>query len=400
MKKKVVLAYSGGLDTSFCIKYLTSEKDCEVHAVTINTGGFDDAEMKSIGEKALALGATSFKSIDARESFYQNCLRYLVYGNVLRGNVYPLSVSAERVFQALEILNFAKSIDAHAVAHGSTGAGNDQVRFDIIFQILGNHIEVITPIRELRLSRQEEVTYLQQHGIALNWEKAQYSINKGLWGTSVGGKETLTSDTSLPESAYPSQLKRNDSEKLTLHFTHGELSGIEGYEITNKVELIAKLAEISSAFAIGRDTHVGDTIIGIKGRVGFEAPAALIIIKAHQLLEKHTLSKWQTYWKDQLANWYGMFLHEAQYLDPSMRDIESFLEHSQANVTGAVHISLHPYRFELNGVDSDFDLMRSDFGVYGEMNNAWSGDDVKGFTKILGNATHIFQNVQAKNQKI
>jgi len=400
MKKKVVLAYSGGLDTSFCIKYLTSEKDCEVHAVTINTGGFDDAEMKSIGEKALALGATSFKSIDARESFYQNCLRYLVYGNVLRGNVYPLSVSAERVFQALEILNFAKSIDAHAVAHGSTGAGNDQVRFDIIFQILGNHIEVITPIRELRLSRQEEVTYLQQHGVALNWEKAQYSINKGLWGTSVGGKETLTSDTSLPESAYPSQLKRNDSEKLTLHFTHGELSGIEGYEITNKVELIAKLAEISSAFAIGRDTHVGDTIIGIKGRVGFEAPAALIIIKAHQLLEKHTLSKWQTYWKDQLANWYGMFLHEAQYLDPSMRDIESFLEHSQANVTGSVHISLHPYRFELNGVDSDFDLMRSDFGVYGEMNNAWSGDDVKGFTKILGNATHIFQNVQSKNQKI
>ncbi len=397
--KKVVLAYSGGLDTSFCVKYLTVEKNYEVHAAIVNTGGFSGEELKRLEEKALALGAKSFTAIDALDDFYKNCIRYLVYGNILRGSVYPLSVSAERMFQALCIIKHAESIGAKAVAHGSTGAGNDQVRFDIVFQTLGDDIEIITPIRDLKLSRQEEVDYLQKHGVELSWEKAQYSINKGIWGTSVGGKETLTSDLPLPESAYPSQIQTTESTAISLQFEKGEIVGINKEKFEHPVQAIQHLEKLASQYAIGRDTHIGDTIIGIKGRVGFEASAALIIIKAHQLLEKHTLSKWQTYWKEQLANWYGMFLHEAQFLEPVMRDIEVFLEKTQDNVTGDVFVQLHPYRFELQGIRSDFDLMRSDFGTYGEINTAWSGDDVKGFTKILGNSTKIWQSVQKRNKK-
>ena len=398
--KKVVLAYSGGLDTSFCIKYLTIEKNYEVHAAIVNTGGFSVEELKKLEEKALFLGAKSFTAIDALDDFYKNCVRYLIYGNILRGGVYPLSVSAERMFQALSIMHHAESIGAKAVAHGSTGAGNDQVRFDIVFQTLGDDIEIITPIRDLKLSRQEEVDYLQKHGVELSWEKAQYSINKGIWGTSVGGKETLTSDTSLPDSAYPSQIKKIEPSVVSLQFKKGEIVGINGKKFKHPTQAILKLEELASAYAIGRDTHVGDTIIGIKGRVGFEAPAALITVKAHQLLEKHTLSKWQMYWKEQLANWYGMFLHEAQFLEPVMRDIEVFLEKTQDNVTGEVFVQLHPYRFELQGINSNFDLMRSDFGTYGEVNKAWSGEDVKGFTKILGNSTKIWKAVQKKNKKV
>ena len=397
--KKVVLAYSGGLDTSFCVKYLTVEKNYEVHAAIVNTGGFSDEELKRLEEKALALGAKSFTAIDALDDFYKNCIRYLVYGNILRGGVYPLSVSAERMFQALCVIKHAESIGAKAVAHGSTGAGNDQVRFDIVFQTLGDDIEIITPIRDLKLSRQEEVDYLQKHGVELSWEKAQYSVNKGIWGTSVGGKETLTSDLPLPESAYPSQIQATESTTISLQFVKGEIVGINKERFEHPVQAIQHLEKLASQYAIGRDTHIGDTIIGIKGRVGFEAPASLIIIKAHQLLEKHTLSKWQTYWKEQLANWYGMFLHEAQFLEPVMRDIEVFLEKTQDNVTGDVFVQLHPYRFELQGIVSEFDLMRSDFGTYGEINTAWSGDDVKGFTKILGNSTKIWQSVQKRNKK-
>lgn len=391
--KKVVLAYSGGLDTSFCIKYLTAEKGCEIHAVTVDTGGFSPAELAVMEQKAYDLGAKSFAVVDAVKNYYDECIKYLVFGNVLRGGVYPLSVSAERMFQALNIIHYANKIGATAVAHGSTGAGNDQVRFDLVFQTLGNDLEIITPIRDLRLSRQAEIEFLAKHGVEYSWEKAQYSINKGLWGTSVGGKETLTSDTALPDSAYPSQLQKEDPSVISLEFEKGELVGIDNQRFTHSVEAIQALEKLATPYAIGRDIHVGDTIIGIKGRVGFEAASALITIKAHQLLEKHTLTKWQTYWKDQMANWYGMFLHEAQFLDPVMRDIEAFLTHSQATVTGKVHVKLLPYRFELQGITSDFDLMNAGFGVYGEMNNAWSGDDVKGFTKILGNQTKIWQHV-------
>ncbi|MEO0040685.1 MAG: hypothetical protein RL329_133 [Bacteroidota bacterium] len=400
MSKKVILAYSGGLDTSFCIQYLTVEKGMEVHAVTVNTGGFSEDDLQKMEAKAYLLGAKSFKAVDAVRDFYDNCIKYLIFGNVLRNQTYPLSVSAERMFQALEVVKYARIVGAKAVAHGSTGAGNDQVRFDLVFNTLGDDLEIITPIRDLRLSRQAEIEYLQQKGFSLNWEKAKYSINKGIWGTSVGGQETLTSDKPLPESAYPSQLELKKSSVIQLHFKNGELKGIDNQSFAHPVEAIEALEKLASPYAIGRDIHVGDTIIGIKGRVGFEAPAALISIKAHHLLEKHILTKWQAYWKEQLSNWYGMLLHEAQFLDPVMRNIETFLTDTQQNVTGTVHVKLLPYRFELQGIDSQYDLMNAKFGSYGEMNNAWSGEDVKGFTKILGNQQRIHQFVnQLKTTK-
>lgn len=394
--KKVVLAYSGGLDTSYCVKYLSNEKELEVHACIVNTGGFSKKELKAIKEKAYFLGAKSFKIVNAVPDYYKKCIRYLIYGNILRNNTYPLSVSAERMFQALAVVEHAKSLNAKYVAHGSTGAGNDQVRFDLVFNVLGDDLEVITPIRDRQLSRQEEIEYLKKQGVEWTWEKAQYSINQGIWGTSVGGKETLTSHQSLPESAYPTQLKTKKTQELTLHFKKGELKGINDKKYKNPVKAIQTLQKIAAPFAIGRDTHVGDTIIGIKGRVGFEAAAPLIIIKAHHLLEKHTLTKWQQYWKEQLANWYGMLLHEGQYLDPVMRNIETFLEDTQGNVTGKVIIKLLPYRFELQGIESKFDLMSNVFGSYGEMNKAWSGQDVRGFTKILGNQSKIHKLVNGE----
>lgn len=399
-KEKVVLAYSGGLDTSFCIKYLSEEKKLEVHALTVNTGGFSERELKTIEEKAYELGAASFKCIDAVPDYYEKCIRYLIFGNILRNNTYPLSVSAERMFQALEVANYAQTIGAKAIAHGSTGAGNDQVRFDLVFNILGQDLEIITPIRDMQLSREAEIEYLQKHGVSYSWEKAKYSINQGLWGTSVGGVETLTSHQSLPESAYPSQMESTQPETIELTFEKGEPSLLNGNSFEHPTKLIEALNDLAAPFAIGRDIHVGDTIIGIKGRVGFEAAAPLILIKAHHLLEKHVLTKWQQYWKEQLANWYGMLLHEGQYLDPVMRNIETFMEDTQTPVTGTVHIKLHPYRFELIGIESEYDLMNTAFGHYGEMNKGWSGEDVKGFTKILGNQSkiHHFVNRQVENQ--
>lgn len=394
--KKVVLAYSGGLDTSFCVKYLSEDLGLEVHALTVDTGGFDQAELDEIEKRAFALGAKTVEVIDAVPAFYQQCVRYLIYGNVLRNNTYPLSVSAERMFQALQVVEYAKQIGADSIAHGSTGAGNDQVRFDLVFNILGPGLEVITPIRDMQLSRQAEIEYLEKHGVTWSWEKAKYSINQGLWGTSVGGAETLTSHQSLPEEAYPSQLQEQAPTEVELHFEKGELKGINDQAFDHPWEAIAHLNQIAKPYAIGRDVHVGDTIIGIKGRVGFEAAAPVIILKAHHLIEKHTLTKWQQYWKEQLANWYGMLLHEGQYLDPVMRNIESFLEDTQGTVTGKAIVKLLPYRFELVGMQSDYDLMNSDFGHYGEMNKAWSGEDVKGFTKILANQVKIHHLVNQK----
>jgi argininosuccinate synthase len=397
---KVVLAYSGGLDTSFCVKYLTKEKGLEVHAVIINTGGFSEAELKVIEKKAYELGAKSFEAIDVTHKYYEECLKYLIYGNVLRNNTYPLSVSAERMFQALEVANYANKVGATKVAHGSTGAGNDQIRFDLTFQVLGNNLEIITPIRDLQLSRQAEIEYLQENGVDWSWEKAKYSVNQGLWGTSIGGVETLTSDEALPESAYPSQLEKTAPTKLTLHFEKGELKGINDQNFEHPVQAIQALQTLAAPYAIGRDIHVGDTIIGIKGRVGFEAAAPMIIIKAHHLLEKHTLTKWQQHWKDQLANWYGMMLHEGQFLEPVARNMETFMEDTQQHVSGQVHLVLLPYRFELMGITSDNDLMKSSFGVYGEMNKGWSADDAKGFIKILANPQQIYYSVHgSKPQK-
>jgi len=389
--KKLVLAYSGGLDTSYCLKTL-SQEGYEVHAVSINTGGFSDKEIEEQEQKAYAMGATTYRSINALQTFYNKIVQYLIYGNVLKNNTYPLSVSAERIVQAIEIIQYAKSIDAAYIAHGSTGAGNDQVRFDLIFQVLAPAIQIITPIRDQQLSREAEIAYLKSEGIEMSWEKAQYSINQGLWGTSVGGSETLTSDKTLPSEAYPSQLTATESKKITLEFEQGELVEING--VSGKpVALIQQLQEIAKEYAIGRDIHVGDTIIGIKGRVGFEAAAPLIIIKAHHLLEKHTLSKWQQFQKEQMGSFYGMLLHEGNYLDAVMRDIEAFLKSSQKTVNGSVIVSLHPYRFEVEGVQSPNDLMNASFGSYGEMNKGWTADDAKGFIKITANAHTIYGSV-------
>ena len=389
--KKLVLAYSGGLDTSYCLKTL-SQEGYEVHAVSVNTGGFSHKEIEEQEQKAYAMGATTYRSINALQTFYDKIVQYLIYGNVLKNNTYPLSVSAERIVQAIEIIQYAKSIDAAYIAHGSTGAGNDQVRFDLIFQVLAPAIQIITPIRDQQLSREAEIAYLKSEGIKMSWEKAQYSINQGLWGTSVGGSETLTSDKTLPSEAYPSQLTATESKKITLEFEQGELVGING--VSGKpVALIQQLQEIAKEYAIGRDIHVGDTIIGIKGRVGFEAAAPLIIIKADHLLEKHTLSKWQQFQKEQMGSFYGMLLHEGNYLDAVMRDIEAFLKSSQKTVNGSVIVSLHPYRFELEGVQSPNDLMNASFGSYGEMNKGWTADDAKGFIKITANAHTIYGSV-------
>ncbi len=389
--KKLVLAYSGGLDTSYCLKTL-SQEGYEVHAVSVNTGGFSTEEIATQEKNAYAMGASTYRSIDALQSFYDKIVKYLIFGNVLKNNTYPLSVSAERIVQAIEIIEYAKSIDAQYIAHGSTGAGNDQVRFDLIFQVLAPSIEIITPIRDKQLSREAEIDYLKSQGINLSWEKAQYSINQGLWGTSVGGSETLTSHQSLPDSAYPSPLKESTPKKIILSFKAGELVALNG-KSDDAVSLIQQLQTIAKDYAIGRDIHVGDTIIGIKGRVGFEAAAPMIILKAHHLLEKHTQTKWQQFQKEQMANFYGMQLHEGNYLDAVMRDIEAFLQSSQKTVNGDVFVTLHPHRFELEGVDSPNDLMNASFGSYGEMNKGWTADDAKGFIKITANAHKIYGSV-------
>ncbi len=394
--KKVVLAFSGGLDTSFCCIYLSRDLGLEVHSVIVNTGGFSDEELKNIEKRAYELGVKSHTTIDETEDYYQDTIKYLIFGNVLKNATYPLSVSAERVSQATAIANYAKKIGAECVAHGSTGAGNDQVRFDMIFQTLIPGVEIITPIRDLQLSREDEIEYLNKHGVEYSADKAKYSINKGLWGTSVGGAETLTSNQYLPESAWPTPLTSTEPQTITIDFEKGQPVALNGEKI-GPVKVIQELQAIAQPYGIGRDIHVGDTIIGIKGRVGFEAAGPIILIKAHHTLEKHTLTKWQLSWKDQLSGFYGNYMHEGQMHDPVMRDMEAFLQSSQETVTGRVIVELHPHRFVIIGVESDHDLMSNKFGSYGEMNKGYTGDDVKGFSKIFGNQTIIWHKVNKKD---
>jgi argininosuccinate synthase len=391
--KKVVLAYSGGLDTTYCAVYLSRVQQLEVHAVTIQTGGFSSQELAAIEARARELGASTFEVIDVTQTYYDQCIKYLIYGNVLKNSTYPLSVSAERMVQAIAVASYAQKVGADYVAHGSTGAGNDQVRFDMVFQSMLPGTPIITPIRDMKLSREAEIQFLKEHGVQFDAAKAQYSINKGLWGTSVGGKETLTSHGYLPETAWPTPVSESEPKAVELAFERGELIAIDGNSFEHPVKAIQYLQQLAQPYGIGRDIHVGDTIIGIKGRVGFEAAAPLIIIKAHHLLEKHTLTKWQLYWKDQLSTWYGNWLHEGMMLDPTMRNIEAFLTDTQKTVTGKVFVTLLPYRFLLNGVESSHDLMSGAFGTYGEVNNSWTGDDVKGFAKIFGNQVGIFHSV-------
>ncbi len=394
MSKKVVLGFSGGLDTTYCVKYLSEDKGYEVHSVIVNTGGFSQDELSKIEAHAYKLGVKTHTTVDAVKGYYDRIIKYLIFGNSLKNNTYPLSVSAERLSQALHIAEHAQKLNADAVAHGSTGAGNDQVRFDMIFHIMIPGIEIITPIRDLKLSREEEIAYLKNKGVDMNFEKAMYSINKGLWGTSVGGKETLSSKGMLPEEAWPTQVTKKGNEEVKLGFEKGELKSINDQSFTHPSDAIQYLQAIAGPYGVGRDIHVGDTIIGIKGRVGFEAAAPMIILKAHHALEKHVLTKWQLQWKDQLAQFYGNWMHEGQILDPVMRDIEAFLQNSQQNVSGDVFVQLMPYRFQVIGIESKYDLMNSKFGKYGEMNTGFTGDDVRGFSKIFGNQTSIYHLVK------
>ncbi len=397
MAKKVVLGFSGGLDTSYCVKYLGEDKGYEVHSIIVNTGGFTQEELEKIEQHAYKLGVKTHTTVNAVKSYYDSIIRFLVYGNVLKNNTYPLSVSAERLSQALHIAEHVKTLNADAVAHGSTGAGNDQVRFDMIFNIMIPGVEIITPIRDLKLSREEEIAYLKEKNVDMNFEKSMYSINKGLWGTSVGGKETLNSRGVLPEEAWPTQVTATGTEEVKLSFEKGELKAVNGQSFDHPTDAIIHLQSIAGKYGVGRDIHVGDTIIGIKGRVGFEAAAPMVILKAHHALEKHVLTKWQLNWKDQLALFYGNWLHEGQIMDPVMRDIEAYFISSQENVTGDVYVQLKPYHFVVSGIESNFDLMSSKFGKYGEMNNGWSGEDVRGFSKIFGNQTMIYHQVKESN---
>ena len=396
--KKIVLGFSGGLDTTYCAQYLSKDLGYEVHSIIVNTGGFEADELKRIEAHAYKLGVKTHTTVDAVHNYYDRIIKYLVFGNCLKNQSYPLSVSAERLVQALHIAEHAKALQADAVAHGSTGAGNDQVRFDMIFHIMLPGIEIITPIRDMKLSREAEIAYLKANGVEMNFEKAVYSINKGLWGTSVGGKETLNSNGLLPEKAWPTPLTQHEPSVLELGFEQGELYTVNGKRYPHPADAIVAVQALAGPYAIGRDIHIGDTIIGIKGRVGFEAAAPMIILKAHHALEKHVLTKWQLQWKDTLSQFYANWLHEGQILDPVMRDLEAFFESSQQTVTGKVFVTLAPYRFMIQGIESPYDLMSSKFGKYGEMNSGYTGEDVRGFSTIFGNQTRIWNAIQEQQK--
>ena len=398
-KQKVVLAFSGGLDTSFCVKYLSEDKGYDVYTAIANTGGFSKEELANIEKRALALGAVKHATLDIEQEYYEKSIKYMIYGDILRNGTYPISVSSERIFQAIAIARYANEVGADAIAHGSTGAGNDQIRFDMTFLVMAPGMEIITLTRDSNLSRQEEVDYLNQHGYYADFTKLKYSYNVGIWGTSICGGEILDSNQGLPESAYLKHPTKTGTELLKLGFKKGEICSVNGVEYDDKIKAIQEIEKIGAAYAIGRDCHVGDTIIGIKGRVGFEAAAPMLIIGAHKFLEKYTLSKWQQYWKDQVANWYGMFLHESQYLEPVMRDIEAMLESSQRNVNGTAILELHPLCFSTVGVESEDDLVKNKFGEYGEMQKGWTAEDAKGFIKVTSTALRAYYS-NHKDEKI
>ena len=389
-KKKVVVAYSGGLDTSYTVMYLAKELGYEVYAACADTGGFSPAQLKANEENAYKLGAKHYVTLDVTQEYYAKSLKYMIYGNVLRNGTYPISVSSERIFQAIAIARYANEVGADAIAHGSTGAGNDQVRFDMTFLVMAPGVEILTLTRDNALSRDEEIEYLRSNGFVADFTKMKYSYNVGIWGTSICGGEILDSKQGLPDSAYLKQVEKDGKEEMRIEFKHGEIVAVNGKAFDNKIEAIRYIESIAAPYGIGRDMHVGDTIIGIKGRVGFEAAAPMVIINAHKFLEKYTLSKWQQYWKDQVANWYGMFLHESQYLEPVMRDIEAMLESSQRNVNGTVIVELRPLSMFMVGVDSPDDLVKTKFGEYGEMQKGWTADDAKGFIKVLSTPLRVY----------
>ncbi len=383
----IVLAFSGGLDTSFCVPFLMETCDDEIITVTINTGGFSAEEMKAIEARSIELGAVCHIAVDARKDLFEDHISYLIKGNILRGNTYPLCVGPERVVQAEKLVLQARKLNARAIAHGSTGAGNDQVRFDVSLGILASDIEVLAPIREGGFDRSTTSEYLKARGFDVPEKTTDYSINSGLWGTTIGGRETLTTAHPLPESAYLHSTAPADapskSENLTITFEKGIPVAING-TLMDPVDLIESLTETGNTHGVGRGIHVGDTILGIKGRVAFEAPAAEILINAHRELEKIVLGKWQRFQKDRLSDFYGLLLHEGQYLDPVMADIRAMIDSSQKRVTGTVDIELYRGNLRVLGCQSPFSMFDAGIATYGEKHTLWDGRDAKGFSRIVG----------------
>lgn len=397
--KKVVVAFSGGLDTSYTVMKLTQD-GWDVYAACANTGGFSAEQLKNNEENAYKLGAKAYVTLDVTHEYYEKSLKYMIFGNVLRNNCYPISVSSERIFQAIAIARYAKEIGADAIAHGSTGAGNDQIRFDMTFLVMAPGVEIITLTRDKALSRKEEVDYLNEHGFFADFTKLKYSYNVGIWGTSICGGEILDPTQGLPEEAYLKHVTAKEEEaELKITFEKGEIVAVNGEKFDDKIAAIQKIEKIGASYAIGRDCNVGDTIIGIKGRVAFEAAAPKLIIEAHRLLEKSTLSKWQQYWKDQVGNWYGIFLHESQYLEPVMPDIEAMLTSSQRNVNGTAILKLRPYSFQTVGIDSPDDLTKSKLGEYGEMQHGWTAEDAKGFIKVSSTPLRVYYGMHPNEER-